>query len=40
MLEVKEKEIERLKRSVNKLQKEAVAAKNEQRRGSKMVMPG
>mmetsp|Transcript_23012 Transcript_23012/g.22359 ORF Transcript_23012/g.22359 Transcript_23012/m.22359 type:complete len:116 (+) Transcript_23012:745-1092(+) len=39
MLESKEQEIERLKRSVNKLQKEIVTSKNEQRRGSKMALP-
>jgi len=33
-LEAKEKEIERLKRSVNKMQKESVQIKSEQRRGT------
>jgi len=33
-LESKEKEIERLKRSVNKMQKENVEIKNQQRRGT------
>jgi hypothetical protein len=36
MLESKEGEIERLKRSVNKLQKENITIKNEQRRVSKL----
>ena len=35
-LEAKEKEIERLKRSLNKTQKDLATAKNDQRRGSRM----
>lgn len=35
LLEEKEKEIERLKRSVNKLQKENIQIKNDQRKGSR-----
>lgn len=38
-LETKEKEIERLKRSLNKMQKESATIKNDQRRGTTTRIP-